>query len=147
MSVLRTNIVDSGVGLDVFKIFQRQDEDRRVTFAASAVVCNLVADCSPLRSVSLFFFMNGFSFVGWNAEHDGKLIQVSLEQGVVARLVELIHSGEPGLRLNALWALKNLLYKSSSQIKRSVMHQVGWPELETYVSCIYLHHISFLRSS
>ena len=56
VAVLRTNIVDSGVGLDVYKIFQRRDEDRRVTFAASAVVCNLVAECSPLRPVRLGYF-------------------------------------------------------------------------------------------
>ena len=51
VAVLRTNIVDSGIGLAAYRLFQKQDEDRQVTFAASSVVCNLVNECSPLRDV------------------------------------------------------------------------------------------------
>ncbi|KAI0929233.1 hypothetical protein AcW1_006226 [Taiwanofungus camphoratus] len=105
VAVLRTNIVDTGLGMAVYKLFQKEDEDRRVTFAASAVVCNLVNDCSPLR-------------------------QMLLDQGVVPRLAQLLSSGEHTLRLNALWAIKNLLYKSSSEVKRKVMDGIGWDELQ-----------------
>ncbi|OBZ65761.1 Acetolactate synthase, mitochondrial [Grifola frondosa] len=104
VAVLRTNIVDTGLGLAVYQLFLKQDEDRRVTYAASAVVCNLVNDCSPLQATLL-------------------------EKGVLERLVQLIGSGDSGLKLNALWAIKNLLYKSNVEVKRKVMNAIGWHEL------------------
>ena len=58
VSVLRTNIMDSGLGMDVYgKVFCKESEDRRVVFAASAVVCNLVNECSPLRQVWYLGFL------------------------------------------------------------------------------------------
>ena len=54
VAVIRTNIVDSGLGLSVFALFNKEDEDRRVTSVALAAVCNLVNDFSPLRPVNLF---------------------------------------------------------------------------------------------
>lgn len=53
ISVLRTNIVDSGLGLAVYQIFRKTDEDPRILHAASTVICNLVMDASPLQPVSL----------------------------------------------------------------------------------------------
>ncbi|KAI0797444.1 armadillo-type protein [Abortiporus biennis] len=119
VAVLRTSVVDSGLGMCVFGLFMKQErkgsdksgkskdatgEDRRVIYAASAVVCNLVNDCSPLRPLLI-------------------------EQGVIPRLVQLLHSDDPGLRLNALWAFKNLLYKSNTDLKRKVMDGIEWNEL------------------
>lgn len=54
MSALRTNIVDSGLGMGVFVVFKREGEERDVCGAALAAVCNIVNEFSPLRSVSLF---------------------------------------------------------------------------------------------
>lgn len=51
VAVIRTNIVDSGLGTTVFGIFKKEGEDRRVTNAALAAVCNIVTDFSPLRPV------------------------------------------------------------------------------------------------
>lgn len=56
--VLRTNLVDSGVGLAVLAVLKKEGEDRRVTGAALAAVCNVVNEFSPLREVGWFF---GFS--------------------------------------------------------------------------------------
>lgn len=56
-----------------------------------------------------------------------------LEKGLLPRLVQLLHSGEANLRLNALWATKNLLYHASSEIKRRVMNTIGWPDLALLV--------------
>lgn len=53
VSALRTNIVDTGLGLSVFQLFMKQDEDRQVMHAASAVICNVLANFSPLRTVSM----------------------------------------------------------------------------------------------
>ena len=51
VAALRTNIVDTGLGMAVFALFMKPGEDRQVVYAASAVVCNIVTDFSPLRSV------------------------------------------------------------------------------------------------
>ena len=55
-----------------------------------------------------------------------------LEQGLIARLVDLTKSDDRGLRLNALWAFKNLLHKSSSAQKQTVMTALGWNILSRY---------------
>lgn len=55
VSVLRTNIIDSGLGLAVYEIFCKEDEDIRVRHVASSVICNLVPDFSPLREVRIYF--------------------------------------------------------------------------------------------
>ena len=55
-----------------------------------------------------------------------------LEQGLIARLVDLTKSDDRGLRLNALWAFKNLLHKSSSALKQTVMTALGWSTLSRY---------------
>jgi len=52
VSVIRTKIVDNGLGMTVFQIFKKEDEDRHVTNAALTAVCNIVNDFSPLRAVS-----------------------------------------------------------------------------------------------
>jgi hypothetical protein len=54
VAVIRTNIVDSGLGLKVFQIFVKEDENRHVTNAALSAVCNILNDFSPLRSVSSY---------------------------------------------------------------------------------------------
>jgi hypothetical protein len=57
VAVLRTNIVDSGLGMSVFTILKKADEDRRVTGAALAAVCNIVNEFSPLRPVRTLLFV------------------------------------------------------------------------------------------
>jgi hypothetical protein len=138
VAVLRTNIVDSGLGMEVFRIVVRgsksttstrddsglgrrgeddeaggregEEEDRRVLNAALAAVCNIVMEFSPLRPIYL-------------------------EQGLMPRLVQLLlHSGDSAIRMNALWAIKNLLYKSSTETKRDVMRELGWTRVFEYVS-------------
>ncbi|KAJ7722363.1 ARM repeat-containing protein [Mycena metata] len=105
VAVLRTNIVDSGLGMAVFQIFKKEtDEDRRVTAAALAAVCNIVNEFSPLRPIYL-------------------------DLGLMPRLVKLLGSGDATLRLSALWAVKNLLGKTSGETKRDVMQCLGWPRL------------------
>lgn len=53
--VIRTNITDTGIGMELFAIFKKEGEDPRVTFAALNAICNLVNDFSPLRLVRLTF--------------------------------------------------------------------------------------------
>jgi hypothetical protein len=53
--IIRTNIMDTGIGMELFAIFKKEGENPRVTFAALNVICNLVNDFSPLRPVRLTF--------------------------------------------------------------------------------------------
>ncbi|KAJ8473697.1 hypothetical protein ONZ45_g16205 [Pleurotus djamor] len=53
VSVMRTTLYDSDLGLKMLEILMKDDEDRRVTSAALAAVCNLLIDFSPLRQASL----------------------------------------------------------------------------------------------
>jgi len=59
------------------------------------------------------------------------------------RLMQLLHSGDSALRLSALWAVKNLLRKTSSETKRDVMNHLGWQELAEYV----LQHYNISESN
>lgn len=56
VAVLRTSIIDSGLGMAIFEMFRRKDEDRRVTYAALSAVINLLNDFSPLRQVYSLVF-------------------------------------------------------------------------------------------
>ncbi|KAF9545167.1 hypothetical protein CPC08DRAFT_823953 [Agrocybe pediades] len=164
VAVLRTSMVDSGLGMDVFRIVMGQElgdkyggssggggltvlggggggggargkgkadglpdegmvveaadsghrkplgEDRRVLSAALSAVCNIVNDFSPLRPIYL-------------------------EEKLMPRLVFILkESDDPALRLNALWAVKNLVRKTSSETKRDIMSCLGWSELANLLS-------------
>ncbi|KAH9852704.1 ARM repeat-containing protein [Lenzites betulinus] len=106
VSALRTNIVDTGLGLAVFQLFMKEDEDRQVMYASSAVICNIVVNLSPLQTTLL-------------------------EQGVIGRLVQLLLADDNDLKLNALWAFKNLLYKATSELKHEVIRTIGWDRIKT----------------
>jgi len=46
------------------------------------------------------------------------------------RLVFILkESNDSGLRLNALWVVKNLVRKTSTETKRDIMSYLGWPDL------------------
>jgi len=50
VSILRTTLIDNGVAMPVFHLLQHPDIE--VQIAATATVCNLVTDISPMRDVS-----------------------------------------------------------------------------------------------
>ena len=81
------------------------DEAIEVQTTASATLCNLVLDFSPMK-------------------------KTVIEQGIVEKLVSLTKSMDTGLRLNSVWALKNLLYQADSEIKATVMKQLTFENLE-----------------
>lgn len=120
VKVIHTNIIDSGLGTTVFQIFKKQDEDRNVTNAALSAVCNIVIDFSPLRPVRLTVCSWG-SFTELNL-----LLQDFMENGLVERLIQLLNTQDLELRLNSLWAVKNLLRKTTVETKKKVMSQLGW---------------------
>ena len=59
--------------------------------------------------------------------------QPFLNDGLIKRLLQLIHSGHAKLKLNALWALKNLIFKYTSGRKQAIMNEFGWDEIERHV--------------
>lgn len=60
-------------------------------------------------------------------------MQVLIDQGVIPKLIRLLHSDDPGLRLNAFWAFKNLLFNTTMEVKQQVIAGIGWDELASYV--------------
>lgn len=56
-------------------------------------------------------------------------LQSLLEEGVITRLVQLLRADDKELKLDALWAFKNLLYKATPELKREVMSAIGWTEI------------------
>jgi len=49
VGILRTTLIDNGVAMPVFRLLQHPDIE--VQIAATATVCNLVTDVSPMREV------------------------------------------------------------------------------------------------
>ncbi|KAL6789948.1 ARM repeat-containing protein [Trichoderma sp. SZMC 28012] len=107
ISILRTTLVDHSVAMPVFKFLKHPDID--VQIAATAAICNLVLEASPVR-------------------------ELLAENGVMKILCEHAHSDNPALRLNALWALKHFVIAVSPDLKRSCLEQL---EPEWLVQLIY----------
>lgn len=74
---------------------------------SSATLCNVVLDFSPMK-------------------------RIVIERGGVKQLVSLVHSTNPDLRLNASWALKNMLFQTDLATKKEVMSHLGWSNLSLY---------------
>ena len=101
-SILRTSLVDAGVASKLLAILHDEEEEEEVKVEATGAVCNLVLNFSPMK-------------------------QVLMEGGGIDRLVELAKTSYGPAKLNALWALKNVLYSSDITIKLHVMEALQWP--------------------
>jgi len=108
ISVLRTSVVDSGMGISLFDLIRNPEEDIRIKVAALAGICNLLNDFSPMRVVLL-------------------------EKGVIPTIVKLLHSDDKALRLNAIWAIKNALFNAITGEKQLIMKEVGWEFLAVFL--------------
>ncbi|RFU26130.1 hypothetical protein B7463_g10212, partial [Scytalidium lignicola] len=98
VSILRTTLIDNGVAMPVFRLLQHPDIE--VQIAATATVCNLVTEVSPMR-------------------------EVITEAGVLRILCEHAHSMNAKLRLNALWALKHFVHAVGNDMKRLCLEELG----------------------
>jgi hypothetical protein len=63
-----------------------------------------------------------------------ELPQALLQGGGIELMCELTHSNHEPLALNALWALKNLLFHANDAMKTQVMSVLGWDTLRLYVA-------------
>ncbi|KAG8932099.1 hypothetical protein FRC02_001655 [Tulasnella sp. 418] len=100
VQVLRTSIVDSGLGLKLFEMM-RKEQDKRVQSVALMGISNLVLDFSPLRE---------------------KLV----EMGALSKIIALLDDPDELLQINAIWAIKNAIYKASFEEKRNIFNQLKW---------------------
>ncbi|CAO3658525.1 unnamed protein product [Umbelopsis ramanniana] len=97
---LRTHLVDAGVISPLLK--QLLDDGSPVVQAAACgSLCNMILDFSPMK-------------------------KTVIEEGGLASFVKFTHSDNAALKLNSVWSLKNLLYSADSEIKRTVMQQLGY---------------------
>ena len=99
---LRTSLMDAGIALPLFNLLY--DTSIPVQIIASASLCNIVLDFSPMK-------------------------RIVIERGGVQQLVKLIKSEHAELRLNAAWARKNMLFQADLEMKRGIMSHLGWSTL------------------
>jgi len=80
------------------------DKDPGVLSSVTATLCNIVLDVSAMR-------------------------KSIMDRGVVAKFVQMIGVSDNIVRLNCVWAIKNLLCGAESDVKEMVMRQFGYHNL------------------
>ena len=116
VSTLRTALMDAGLAAPLFQLLKHQDVEIQV--AATAVVCNLVLDFSPMRQVR---FSHSYS-IGRTCSRFGKAI---IDAGILKVLCSHAHSMNAKLLHNSLWALKHLVLNSPKSLKISCLDELG----------------------
>mmetsp|Transcript_8555 Transcript_8555/g.24546 ORF Transcript_8555/g.24546 Transcript_8555/m.24546 type:complete len:680 (-) Transcript_8555:360-2399(-) len=102
----RSALVEADVAAPLLRLLQ--DPCTEVQLMASATLCNMVLDFSPIKE------------------------QV-LKNGGAQQLVHLSKSMHSGLRRHAVSALKNLIYQSDLNLKAAVIESLGWPTIKELV--------------
>lgn len=115
VSILRTTLIDHGVAMPLFNLLQHSDVS--VQIAATAAVCNIVLDFSPMREVCLI--------PSPKLGRVSKTQQTISEAGILKILCEHAHSTNAELRINALWALKHLVLAAGNNVKRTCLEELG----------------------
>lgn len=108
---LRTTLVDAGILPIVITLLD--DESVLVQAAACAIICNMVLEFSALKEACLC-------------------------DDVIEKLVFFLDSKETCLRLNSLWAIKNLLYQAEERIAMKVLRVLTFERLFTYFTHLLL---------
>eukprot|EP01102_Stenamoeba_stenopodia_P000462 TRINITY_DN10439_c0_g1_i1.p1 TRINITY_DN10439_c0_g1~~TRINITY_DN10439_c0_g1_i1.p1 ORF type:complete len:750 (+),score=145.07 TRINITY_DN10439_c0_g1_i1:234-2483(+) len=123
VKILRRSLFDSVIARQIFKLLD--DSSLEVQINATGTVCNFVLEFSPMK-------------------------KVIVENGIIEKLVFLSQSAVPELRLNSIWALKNLTFLSSTSIKTSVIDQFPPERIYEFLSSedseIVEQTLSFLRN-
>ena len=147
ISILRTSIVDAGVAPRLVALLQDPEEEEVVKIEATAAICNLVLDFSPMRKLiqelggidSLVELAHGGGQVRGSDGADEEAYYTlqttatmpsSTHGAGKARALRTAQAGLSGsqqLRLHALWALKNLLSHSDTPLKTDVMSKLTFP--------------------
>ncbi|SJX61766.1 uncharacterized protein SRS1_12750 [Sporisorium reilianum f. sp. reilianum] len=143
--ILRTSIVDASVAPKLVALLQDPNEEEVVKVEATAAICNLVLDFSPMKK--LIQELGGVDSLVQLA-HDGgrpksphagdEEMQYALQaaatmpgssstsKGHASQNANVALSGSQQLRLHAFWALKNLLSHSDTALKVDVMAKLDF---------------------
>lgn len=114
VAILRTNLVDSGIADEIFALLKAEEErdgpDKldAVAIAATATLCNLITEFSPMQTAMI-------------------------ESGGIELLVRLCDSPSQQTRTNAIWALRNMLFKNEMKVKKKVIQLLTWPQLVRHI--------------
>ncbi|RKP20485.1 ARM repeat-containing protein, partial [Rozella allomycis CSF55] len=121
---LRTNLIDSGIAIPLLKLLNDPSLDVQLT--ASATICNVVLDFSPMKKIVI--------------ENNGVEILVDLLSRVT----------NSTMKLNVVWALKNLLYQADSTTKQKVISILTFSRLEKLLNDedlgIQIQSVNLLRN-
>lgn len=98
VQALRTKLVEAEVAKPIIKLMNSSDPEIRI--AATMVLANLAIDFSPMK--------DGVS-----------------ESAVLKKLCEQAHSANARLRLESLWALKQLVLNANKKLKQEVVDELG----------------------
>jgi hypothetical protein len=109
VNILRTSLIDAAVAIPMFSLLRHENDE--VKIAATAAVCNLVLDFSPMRK------------------------PIS-DAGALDVLCDLVKDGNGPLRLNALWALKHFMLEADTTTKRRSLENLGVEYLMSIISTI-----------
>lgn len=124
IKALRSDFVGTEVSRPLLRLLEIGDAQSQS--AASGALCNILLDTSsPAKKVRTRILSTRFNLFLLS------FLQDVIDSGAVAVLVGLTDSADMGLRLNGLWAIKNLCYRATSQIKASIMEQLTWSRLDS----------------
>ncbi|KAJ5136899.1 hypothetical protein N7448_005453 [Penicillium atrosanguineum] len=98
VSVLRTSLIDAGVAQPLFVLIRHPDPE--VQIAATAAICNLALDFSPMK-------------------------EAIISADIIPTLCEHAHSSNIKLTIESLWALKHVVYNTPNDIKMTVVEALG----------------------
>jgi armadillo repeat-containing protein 8 len=101
VNILRTSLIDHAVAIPIYTLLRNRDLD--VQIAATAAICNLVTDFSPMR-------------------------ETLARTSILGVLCGHAKSTSPALRLNALWALKHFVNSATTNLKKACLEELqpGW---------------------
>ncbi|KAJ5576367.1 hypothetical protein N7535_003293 [Penicillium sp. DV-2018c] len=98
VSVLRTSLIDAGVAQPLFALLRHSDIE--VQTAATAAICNLALDFSPMK-------------------------EAIISSNVVPILCEHAHSPNTKLQIESLWALKHMVYDTANNVRMEIIDNLG----------------------
>ncbi|KAJ9115087.1 hypothetical protein QFC22_005415 [Naganishia vaughanmartiniae] len=128
IAILRTTLVDSGVAKAVIELLIKEERSyaasagyqktgvekqtlqspTAVLSAATATLCNLICEFSPMQA----------DFIAQNG---------------IQTLVRLTDATDREVRINSIWALRNMVFKSEEGMRRRVVDELGWDTLRRHL--------------
>ncbi|KAJ9104537.1 hypothetical protein QFC21_002033 [Naganishia friedmannii] len=128
IAILRTTLVDSGVAKAVIELLINEEQSYAASAgyqkggvekqtlqsptaalsAATATLCNLICEFSPMQA----------DFIAQNG---------------IQTLVRLTDATDREVRINSIWALRNMVFKSEEGVRRKVIDELGWTTLRRHL--------------